>query len=197
MGMFEKKNKANSLTEAEVTEMLNSIESNDMKALAKLIVEIKNENEREAEYAKRQSIFSLCTAVFCLVLVVVILVWGAKFVPTVEKLATEATELVENTNNLISDTNDIVLEANGVLVQATDMISETAVVVNNLENITTDLAELDIQGVMDDVDSLVLTSEASMQEAAQKIEDIDIKSLNKAIADLQSVVAPLAKLFKK
>ena len=185
------------LTDEKIYDMIADIKDEDTKALAMVMLELKRGNDKEANYAKRQSIFSLCTAVLCLILVIVILVWGVKFVPTVEKLANEATELVENTNGLIKDTQTIVDEAVEVLDQATDMIDQTAIVVDNVENITADLAAVDIQGMMDNVNSLVVTSEASMEEAVEKIEDIDFDSLNQAIQDLQAVVEPLSKLFKK
>ena len=187
----------NGLSDEKIYDMISNIKDEDTKALALVMLELKRGNDREANYAKRQSIFSLCSAVFCLILVVVILVWGVKFVPTVEKLATEASELVENTNSLILDTQNIVDEAMGILADATVMIDQTAVVVDNLEDITTDLANTDIQGMMDNVNSLVLASEESITDAVKKIEDIDIDSLNKAIQDLQAVVSPLSKLFKK
>lgn len=194
----------NGLTDEQIYDIIDNIKDEDTKALARVMFEIKRGNDKEANYAKRQSIFSLCTAVFCLILVIVILVWGAKFVPTIENLAVEATELVENTNGLIEDTSEIVNEAMSVLDQATGMIDETSlmldqtsVVIDNLETITSDLAKTDINGMMDNINSLVITSEESMSEAVGKIEAIDIESLNKAIKDLQGVVTPLSKLFRK
>lgn len=200
----DKKKSLKQLTESEITDMLGKIESNDMKIIAELIVELKKENDRTARYAKRQSICSLCSAVLCLILVSVILIWGVRFVPTVENLANEATLLLSNTNSLIADTQTIVDNALVVLDEATAMVEDTsvmldqtAVVVDNLETITSDLANADIEGMLNNVNELVLTSEGSMEEAAKKIDDIDITSLNKAIKDLQAVVTPLSRLFKK
>lgn len=200
----DKKKSLKQLTESEIADMLGKIESNDMKIIAELIVELKKENDRTARYAKRQSICSLCSAVLCLILVSVILIWGVRFVPTVENLANEATLLLSNTNSLIADTQTIVDNALVVLDEATAMVEDTsvmldqtAVVVDNLETITSDLANADIEGMLNNVNELVLTSEGSMEEAAKKIDDIDITSLNKAIKDLQAVVTPLSRLFKK
>ena len=200
----DKKKSLKQLSESEISEMLSKVESNDLKVIAELIVDLKRENDRTARYAKRQSICSLCSAVLCLILVTVILIWGVRFVPTVESLANEATALLQNTNSLIADTQVIVDNALVVLDEATlmvedtsEMLDQTALVVDNLETITSDLAKADIEGMLNNVNELVITSEESMQEAVKKIDDIDIRSLNKAIKDLQAVVTPLSRLFKK
>lgn len=209
--MGKSQSKVNSLTEAQLTELLDSIKDDDMKVIAKLLIEIKHENDREAEHAKRQSICSMVSCALCLILVSAILIWGVKFIPTVQTLATEATELVGNTNDLIADTNVIINQANDVLVEALGMVDETeaiigqttaivdqtASIVDNLDKITTELAENDFNAMIKNIDSLVVASESSMIEAAEKLEAIDIESLNKAIGDLQAVISPLSKLFRR
>ena len=55
----------------------------------------------------------------------------------------------------------------------------------------------DLDDMLDNVNSLVDTSEKSVQDTVKKIDDIDLDSLNKAINDLSTIIAPLAKLFRK
>ena len=48
-----------------------------------------------------------------------------------------------------------------------------------------------------DVDSLVSSSQSGVEQALEKINAIDIETLNQAIEDLSDVVAPLAKLINR
>lgn len=199
------------LSISQIEEMITTIDNPDTKILAQLMLELKKESDLEVKHAKRQSVFSLCTACVCLILVIVLLGWGIKFAPTVEKIASEAYVLVENTNALVVDTTKVVSDATDVIQDATAIVSDataivseasgiveqTGAVIDNLDKITTDLAATDIEGMMTNVNNLVISSEESMTEAFTKIESIDIESLNQAIADLQAVVAPLSKLFRK
>ena len=89
---------------------------------------------------------------------------------------------------LMPQLQDFALEANGLLGQA-----ET--VLTNLEQVTTELAEIEFVEMIDDVDALVTTSQAGLEEALEKVNSIDIKKLNEAIDGLSKVVEPLTKLF--
>ncbi len=178
-------------------ELIEAINDEDMKTIAKLLVEIKNDNNRVRKYAKRQTILALCSTSFCVVLVCAILYWGFRIIPMVENLAWQATGLVNTTNDLMEQTGDVVNEATEVINDAANMVDQTATVVDNLEKITTDIAATDLKGLVEDVNSLVVTSEESIGEAVEKIDAIDIDTLNQAINDLQAVVEPLAKLFKR
>lgn len=186
-----------SISENEVAKLIDSIKDEDMKVVAKLLVEIKHENERQAKYVKRHSICSMASAILCLILVLVVFIWGVKFVPTIEKLANDATVLVGNTNELIADSTKAVASANGILADASEILNQTNAIIINLDDITTDLANVQIEETMDNVNSLVISSEENMTSAVKQIEEIDIESLNQAIKDLQAVVEPLSRLFKK
>ena len=56
---------------------------------------------------------------------------------------------------------------------------------------------IDINDMLDNVNGLVETSEKSLTETVEKIDNIDLESLNKAIKDLTSIISPLAKLFRR
>ena len=68
-------------------------------------------------------------------------------------------------------------------------------VMTELETVSSDLAQADLSGMLEHVDSLAQTSEEGMAEALEKISALDIESLNEAIRDLQAVVEPMARLF--
>ena len=76
-----------------------------------------------------------------------------------------------------------------------DITAQAEVVLNNLEVVTEQLAQADIAGMVSDVDTLVSGSQQGVEQALEKINAIDITTLNKAIQDLSSIVAPLAKLI--
>ena len=48
--------------------------------------------------------------------------------------------------------------------------------------------------MVDNVDSLVITGQQSLQQTMDKLNTIDFDALNQAIDDLSSVIEPLAKL---
>lgn len=203
--------KPQDLSEAQLQSMVSNVKDEDMKIIAQLLVEIKHENDKANKHAKRQSIFALCTSFLCLVLVAALLIVCVRFVPVVEQIATDANKLIADTNEVVLQANEIIGEATGVIddvVGTIDqtgkmiddtsaMLDDTAVVVKNLEEITTDLSKTDFNSMLDNINSLVTTGEESIQATVQKIDDIDIKSLNKAIKDLSSIIAPLARLFRK
>lgn len=67
--------------------------------------------------------------------------------------------------------------------------------VTNIQKISQELADADLPGMIENVDSLVTTSESSIQDAMEKLNSIDFDSLNSAIQDLSNIIRPLGKLF--
>ncbi|MGN0158116.1 MAG: hypothetical protein ACI39W_03095 [Brotaphodocola sp.] len=70
-------------------------------------------------------------------------------------------------------------------------------ILENMKVITTELAEADLNQMIEDVDQLVVSSETNINEAMEKINAIDIEKLNAAIEGLSEVVEPFAKFFGK
>ena len=70
-------------------------------------------------------------------------------------------------------------------------------VLTNLETVTNELAQADICGLVSNVDSLTQTSQDGIRQALEKVNAIDIQTLNEAIEDLAKVVSPLADLIQK
>lgn len=76
-----------------------------------------------------------------------------------------------------------------------DQIADQAVtVLDNLETVTNELAQVDLNGMVSDVDALVGSSQSAVEKALEKLNTVDIETLNRAIADLAAVVEPLAKI---
>ena len=196
--------KPKSLTEAQLQDLVNKVKDDDMKVIAQLLVEIKHENDKANKHAKRSSIFAVCTSFLCLVLVVVLLFVVLKFIPIITNVANEANELIINTNKIVVEANDVIgdvidmVDQTGAMLDDTaDMIDDTAIVVKNLEGITTDLSKTDFEGMMNGINELVVTSQESIEDAVDRIDEIDLDTLNKSIKDLNSIINPLAKLFGK
>jgi len=79
--------------------------------------------------------------------------------------------------------------------QAEVTIADLQTTLSNLEVITNQLAEADLGGMANNVDSLVTTSQASVEQITERLNAIDFDTLNKAIQHLSDVVEPLAKFF--
>ncbi len=87
---------------------------------------------------------------------------------------------------IVPDIKALSNEISGVAAQAD-------VVLNNLETVTEELAAADLDGLVTDVNTLVNTSQQGMEGALEKLNGLDIDTLNQAIKDLADVVKPLAK----
>ncbi len=164
-------------------DLLNSLSNDDMKVVVALLMEIKDKNERELKYTRTQMRTAMFTSILSLIIVIALAIGIISFVPKVNVIIGQVNTVVEEANNLISQSNKI--------------LSNVEPTIDNLNAVSKDLANADLTGMIQDVDSLVTTSEESMGEALKTITDIDIDSLNQAITDLSSIVAPLAKMFRR
>ena len=213
------------LSEYDVTSMLSNVKEGDMQILARLLVEMKNENAEAQKRAKIQGYISMGASAVCIIVLLVVLFWGMKFVPQVEAAVANANnlivavndevttaskaiddavvmigqtgEMVEQATGIMNQAVEIVDRTGGIVEQANSMMNEVQDVVTNLDKSTQELAATDLNGMLDNVNSLVATSEKSVQDTVKKIDDVDLDSLNKAIKDLSTIIAPLAKLFKR
>lgn len=146
----------------------------DLKAIAEMLQEIRDNERKEMKYAKRQSVISVILSVCCLVIVVLIGIAIFSLLPKVGVL-------IRNANTIIEEANDMMGEAQEVVV--------------NLNKVTADLAKIDINNLFDNVNGLVVESQDSIGQTMEKIGKIDFEGLNTAIKDLQAVISPLAKMF--
>lgn len=70
-------------------------------------------------------------------------------------------------------------------------------VLANLETITGELQKLDMAGMVENINSLVTTSQAGVEEAMDAIKEIKFDTLNQAIEDLSAVIQPMADFVKR
>ena len=89
-----------------------------------------------------------------------------------------------------------------ILPQLQEATAQAETVLQNLETVTTELAQADLSGMVENIDALVTnvdglvgTSQAGVEETMKKINGIDFDALNNAIKDLANVIEPIAKFF--
>jgi len=70
-------------------------------------------------------------------------------------------------------------------------------VLTNLEAVTGQLQKLDMVSMVENINSLVATSQVGVEEALGTIKEIKFDTLNQAIEDLAAVVQPMADFVKR
>ena len=91
---------------------------------------------------------------------------------------------------------DFLPQISAIITQIPGVVAQMEVVLGNLEVVTTELAAVDFAGMIDGVNTLVATGQASLVETVGKLNAIDFEALNTAIDTLNQVIDPLAKFFK-
>lgn len=87
-------------------------------------------------------------------------------------------------------------QINEILGQAKLAMTQIQTVLTNLEQTTNQLAQVDLESMVSNVDALVVTGQQSLQESMVKLNGIDFEALNKAIEDLAAVIEPLANMTR-
>lgn len=82
-----------------------------------------------------------------------------------------------------------------LMPQVQELTGQMETVLTNLEAVTKQLAGMDLGDMVRNVDELVVTSQAGVEQAMDQLNAIDFDTLNTAIRDLAAVVEPLAKFF--
>ena len=87
-------------------------------------------------------------------------------------------------------------QINEILAQAQHAFNQVGTVLDYLEQTSYQLSQVDLQGVVSNVDGLVTTGQQSLEASMEKLNGVDFEALNKAIKDLAAVIEPLAKMTK-
>ena len=140
------------------------------------------ENNLE-KYARQQLLFTkiLC-GIFALVLVCILVLTVV--------ISGAAKQLVA----VIAPLEDAVGQVEDVAAQVNNMTGQAEIIMDNMETVTQTLADADLGGMVENVNTLTTDSQSAVTEAIEKLDAIDIDTLNKAIRDLSDVVEPLAKV---
>ena len=97
---------------------------------------------------------------------------------------------------LVFAVSSIMPKLSGFADEADKLLGQAQVVLTNLEEVTEELTKLEFAQMVEDVDTLVSSSQVGLEETLEKVNSIDIEKLNEAIDGLSKVVEPLAKFFK-
>ncbi|MDD3244440.1 MAG: hypothetical protein PHD32_12100 [Eubacteriales bacterium] len=84
-----------------------------------------------------------------------------------------------------------------LVTQAQGLTTQLELVMQDLQTVSRELSDADLDGMLRNVDELVKQSQSGISTAMEKVGAIDIQSLNNAIADLNRIIKPLAGLFGK
>ena len=77
-----------------------------------------------------------------------------------------------------------------------ELALQAGTVMDNLDSVAQALAAADLGSMVENMNTLTADSQAVVSEAMEKLDTINIDTLNKAISDLAEVVEPLAKLSR-
>ena len=87
-------------------------------------------------------------------------------------------------------------QINEILAQAQHAFNQVGTVLDYLEQTSYQLSQVDLQGMVSNVDGLVTTGQQSMETTMEKLNGIDFDALNKAIQDLSAVTQSLANVAR-
>lgn len=150
---------------------LESVKSEDLKVVVSLLQDLKRDQEAERKHARNQMVLSVITSVLSLGIVLVcVFILLPSILTTMSKV-------------------------NTVLDETLGMVDQIQGIVKNLESVSNEIDGMNLTGMVENVNKLVVDGQTSIGEAMEKITNIDIEGLNKAINDLGAIVAPMAKLF--
>ncbi len=79
-----------------------------------------------------------------------------------------------------------------LIPQVNQVIGQMQAALTSLEETSRQIAELELESMVNNVDALAVYAQQSLQQTMDKLNTIDLETLNKAIRDLAKVVEPLA-----
>lgn len=84
-----------------------------------------------------------------------------------------------------------------LMPQVNGILEQLQTILGNLEQTTRSLAQVDLSGMMSNMDDLAVYAQESLSATMGKLESLDLETLNRAIADLAQIIEPLAKLVRR
>ena len=145
--------------------------------------------EKLEKNSARQLLFTKILCLLCALVLVCALVLTVSITGAVRELTALAAPLQELTVQVQA------LTANAD-VTITELAQEADAVMADLAVVAEALAAADLKSIVDNINTLAAESQGAVAEAMQKLDTIDIETLNKAIQDLSDVVEPLAKISR-
>lgn len=82
----------------------------------------------------------------------------------------------------------LVPQLDGILNQAENAMT-------NLEQVSEELNAVDLEGMIKDLDALLVSGQEALDMTKEKLDIVDIEKINQAITDLAKIMDPLVRLF--
>ena len=82
----------------------------------------------------------------------------------------------------------LVPQLDGILNQAENAMT-------NLEQVSEELNAVDLEGMIKDLDALLVSGQEALDMTKEKLDIVDIEKINQAITDLAKIMEPLVRLF--
>jgi flagellar biosynthesis/type III secretory pathway M-ring protein FliF/YscJ len=82
----------------------------------------------------------------------------------------------------------LVPQLDGILSQAENAMT-------NLEQVSEELNAVDLEGMIKDLDALLVSGQEALDMTKEKLDIVDIEKINQAITDLAKIMDPLVRLF--
>ena len=76
---------------------------------------------------------------------------------------------------------DFLPQISAIITEIPGVVAQMETVLGNLEVVTTELAAVDFESMIEGVNTLVATGQIGLEETVSKLNDIDFEALNKAI----------------
>jgi len=134
--------------------------------------------EKLEKNTRQQLIFTKVLCLLCAILMVCMLIMAVSISGVAKEVVTLARPLQE------------------VAGQVTGITAQAETVMENLDSVAKALAEADLSGMAQNINALTADSQSVVTEAMEKLDTIDIETLNKAIADLADAAELLGKVSR-
>ena len=167
--------------------------------IQELLAQIEKNSAKQVRRGTLQCILTGALVLCCAGLLFML----STLVSSIEAVSVKVDALSEQTEKLHRDVSDLAAQTELVLTYAVDITQQLADtdlkgLIEHADSLITDagtqLSEIDLPALVDQIEAPLREMQASMDDAMGQLSAIDVAALNAAIADLAAVAEPLAGL---
>ena len=96
---------------------------------------------------------------------------------------------------LLPPTIKLIRDAGSIVEKAETAIEKLETIEEDLSKVTKDLSQSDVKELIESTQQMVNDSSEGMKQALEKINGLDLDTLNGAISDLSGIIKPLSSFF--
>lgn len=154
----------------------------EQKELLALFTRMEAAQQKQLRYARLQFFFSIAALVCC----ACVLIAALTLVPKASQMLHQAENILDNVEQVSQQLADADMEG---------LMENLEKIMADLGDVSQQVAQADLAGLAEDMTDLVQTSQQSIEEAMDKLNAMDLQTLNKAISDLSAILKPMATFF--